>query len=581
MHPDDQRRLLRSHRWCWPREQQTAEWGAACELAGAPPELQRGQGLLLAVNRQETAAGAFAMTIDPRARADVAVGLESQDAWENACDTIARTIPYLWVRLDVLRSRLPRLSRVGVVSLEKNVMGDVSPADVDGASFGLSFLLGLASYVLERPLPDDLVASATLLRGGGVGKVEGLRGKLAALHGLAPRVLRVIVASEQGDEAAKIADKITAESGRAIETRPVRDVSGALHAAFGDDLALSIVDRSRDQISHFVDQIFHLALRDRQQIVCWKPVECAAQLARRNWKNLLDADQERRLAFSEAVAARHERNEGLLPELDQNWLQRLNPATATEVIAHYVQSVVDTPHDAHAERIPTLVARWLPQPVRSRPEELKVHGALARLWSITGSSQDALARQEEAAEVWRMLNHTGEISYPLSEWYRLSGALGDGAALERADRFSENLLTETQALLREESPFVRLARARAAVLLGRDADRRASEDLRALCRDLHVPDHVRHAAIRSLLRIAPDPDLLEDLEAAAGRDRTARAQLALVSLDRALAEQSGGASARCLEELGGLAPGIIPKLIAAADRLGEQRDAYVARFYLY
>ena len=91
---------------------------------------------------------------------------------------------------------------------------------------------------------------------------------------------------------------------------------------------------------------------------------------------------------------------------------------------------------------------------------LKLLGALGRLWAVTGRPELALQTAGEAAHGFLDRQAFDEISYPLSEWYRLAGALTDRAAFAEAEAMRDTV-EGRGGLGLDGNAYVTLSRARA------------------------------------------------------------------------------------------------------------------------
>src|SRR5690606_20874259 len=163
---------------------------------------------------------------------------------------------------------------------------------------------------------------------------------------------------------------------------------------------------------------------------------------------------------------RHESNEGELPLPEPAWLQRRPRTIRVQVLSHLVQQCADTgrPEARVVEALATpeiaddLNEAFVPQ--------LRLHGALCRLWALTG-----------------------EASFPLSEWLRLSAALGDAPSFERASAARGEAQT-LGGFGDHGTPYVDLAWARGRLGLS-PGDASALAIVRRLSHDPSVPAHVR------------------------------------------------------------------------------------------
>ena len=211
--------------------------------------------------------------------------------------------------------------------------------------------------------------------------------------------------------------------------------------------------------------------------------------------------------------------------------------------------------------------------------------------AITGRPEEAMRLQEQLAQAFLDRLEYEEISYQLSEWYRLAGATGDREGFERARRLQERL-SRLGGLGFTGSRYVDLTRARARVCLGLIDDSEPHCTLRSLSADLRVPDHIRWSAVRWLSRLLAerggDPEretaLRLMMEAAAAEivpQRTARTRLALAEMDAALRQERPEDAQKALSDLERLDPGPVGHLITAAQQAERDSSEYVARFYPY
>ena len=229
-----------------------------------------------------------------------ALGAEATASWHAAVLALPRSLPVLWRDLRELAQHPPvpvhlcsHLAEPGIERRDRVV---------DGGSFGLAFLLQLASRVLSLPLPPDVIASVAIDELGRTSRVDGLFEKLDGIATLAPRISRVLVAASQHDE-------VRSSAGR-LQLVPVRTAAQALEVVFGDALGIRLAEAGSDDARRreLVDAFFRLALVGRGAAVDWSPVERGARIALRDWPPAFD--DRYRLQFAAGVAARHERNAG-------------------------------------------------------------------------------------------------------------------------------------------------------------------------------------------------------------------------------------------------------------------------------
>jgi len=498
-----------------------------------------------------------------------ALGAEAMASWHAAVLALPRSLPVLWRDLRDLAQQPPvpvhlcsHLAEPGIERRDRVV---------DGGSFGLAFLLQLASRVLSLPLPPDVIASVAIDELGRTSRVDGLFEKLDGIATLAPRISRVLVAASQHDE-------VRSSSGR-LQLVPVRTAAQALDVVFGDALGIRLAEAGSDDARRreLVDAFFRLALVGRGAAVDWSPVERGARIALRDWPPAFD--DRYRLQFAAGVAARHERNAGEIAVPGSAWLDMQPAPIRVGVLTHLVQQCADTGTPS-PDQIEPYAATQVPKDLGAAfVPQLQLAGALARLWAVTGRAADALDMQQRVARAFVAAFEDSQVSFQLSEWFRLSGALGDAEAFARAEAFCSKV-DATGGLSASGAPYVRLAQARARVELGQ-ADAETRDRLDTLSRDLSVPAHVRWSACRWAARAwrqAGERTLADERVTAMELERAkaphAARYLLLAEFDAA---QAGHGTAEAfLDRLAALDPGPLTHL-----RVAYESDADIVRFYPY
>lgn len=544
--------------WCWPREGPRAEeWRTRY---GTPPQLSPGTTAGLTVQADTTVLWCIACG---RHQSDGAtLGAATRAAWRDAGTSLPRAVPVLWRSVHEGTAQLPLVSYLASVSEVSGVPDVRQP--IDGPSFGLAFGLALASRVLGCAVPGDVLATATLDATGRIGGVGGLPQKLGGLGRLAPSVRRVLVAADQQDEAQRHASAH-------IEVIGVSHAAEAIDRVFGSRLVSRLVEAGEDheRREELTGSFFRLALMGSEGLVDWQPVRRGAALALETWTDISE-DARYRLALAEAVAARHVDNGGRVGLPPPGWLDATPRAIRVQVVAHLVQQCADagTPDVASIE---PLAAALLDHALQeSSPADLRLRGALARVQAVTGRPAEALAEQERVARAFAAIYADQDIAYPLAEWARLAGALGDRDALARAGRLHDR--ARGSGGYRGLGPrYVDLALAKGALLLD-ETDASARDEALALGVDVTLPDTLRWSALRWAGRRGR-PLLQRD--ALAGH-RVAARQLVLAELDDALAHGQADAAESCVETLAGHDPGPVGHLRRAGASSSE-----VARLYPY
>lgn len=555
-------RALVAGPWCWPAP--GVRLTSLLTRHGAMPEAPVGAIAALTVQEDGTIA-LWCIRHGRHGRHDdggATLGPVMRRSWRDVGVALPRGLPVLWDSMHSATATLPQVTYLASVRDAPGVPSLHQP--VDGSSFGLAFILSLASTVLGCALPGDLVASAAVDATGAVGPVGGLARKIAGLRTMAPHVTRVLVAASQVEEA-------VAAAGDTLRVVAVAHASEAIEVAFGDRLSQLVVQAGEDpqRRAELTESFFRLALMGSDALVDWAPVMRGATLALDRWTDLSPAAHYR-LAFAQAVAARHHQNGGTIGMPPEGWLDALPRMVRVQVVAHLVQQSADagTPAPAVVEpQAARLVDHALAE---SSAAELRLRGALARLLAVTGRPQDALQMQEQLAAAFAAIYADTDIAYPLSEWARLAGALGDAASLDRAQAFHARLLGEG-GYRRLGPRFVELALARGRLMIDPD-DAEAVQLARQLAEDDALPDHVRWCA-RRWLGAAGRPAL----QAAALHGHVVAARnLELLQLDEALRTGAADAAAACVDALESYDPGPVGHLRRAGATPGD-----IARLYPY
>lgn len=563
--------LLRLGPWCWPTEDDPEALRRAQDLSSTngPPTLRPGDTLLVAV---DASGPSLWLPLDeaaepPAALPNAIFGREAKSAWKDSVVGLQRSLPLLWESLSRASTPPERAVRIGAVP----VPGSAPHIEVlEGRSFGLSFLLALASRVLSLPLPADLIASAAVAVDGRLLGVGALEQKVRVLQEFAPRIGRILVATEDLETARN------AVAGTSIEVVSLGHASKVFDLVFGAKLVDSLVDAGGDPTrrSLIVESFFRLAMGGRGQLLDWKPVERAASLALKRWTEL-GREERIRLELARDVSARHEGSHEPASMPAAEWIESLPLPLRQQLAASLVQHSADTggPVPREIERF----ARTLLGPTTRNAHlpELRLRGALGRLLAVTGRLVEALGLQREAALAFLDLLHPEDVSYPLAEWYRLAGVLSERDSLLEADRVRRRVL-QLGGFGLWGDPYVDLARSKALVLLGYDDGEFPAERLRKIAADSSIPSHVRWSGARwhaRWLAVRGDDDasrsILESMRSAAeadGRDAPqARRFWLLASLDRALRAGDASVAVDYLGRLQEMQPGLFANLMGAED----------------
>lgn len=561
--------------WHWPAEDHP-DMEVAQELAGAPPPLTPGQVPLLTRRGHTGALWSLCCSSSPCRGQGVPLTSDAEVAWSTACRAAPVVLPVLTQSIHTVQGQ-----RLEAILLARHAPAGADESEckvLDGSSVGLSLFLGLSSLVLRTPVVEGLAASATIDEQGQVGPVGGLEQKISVLLHHAPRIRRLLVADVQAEWARTLAQ------GR-LEIIGVSNAREIVKLAFGDveELVLAL-GRTPAEREKLVGEWFDIALAGRQELLDWRPFERLAELALERWE-LAETEQDQ-LRVVWDIARRHMGLEGS-PEWALDEDQVMGDQRMYRMLAHRIQSAADYGRPTPDQALAMAKAR-LPedgQYCRSR-EQVMVRGARARLLAMLGRNRQALEQQQLAIREFAGLatnpQEKGEITYPLTECYRLAGLLGDTEALEHAEsierEYGENFASDSR-------PFYRVARYRALVLL---APERATEALFQEVLESCKVAFLRLSTLRTRahqLRIAgleAEADrLLDELETSSqSHAEVAGRYLALALLDRAVLRGASSEAREQLEELRALQPGRITLLEAGAVSR-EEAPVHVARCYPY
>jgi len=506
------------------------------------------------------------------------LGRSARASWDAAALALPRSVPLLWTSVNAAHADEPRLQLVAT-----HVEHGQAPrcSIVHGPSFGLAFFLLQASRVFRTPLPGDLVASAAITDDGRIDAVEGLPTKLAAARASLPGVRRVLVAASQVEDARA--------SAAPLDVIGVASASQALEHVFGDRLAGLLLAEGADaqRRQELAEWFFRFALVGRGELVDWSPVASAAAEALAQWPSLSE-DQRFLLAFARGIAERHEFNAGDLPVPSAAWLRARPAPLRLQLLAHLVQQAADVGSPSPATLAPLLDVFRQPDIDEGHPMAWRVEGARARLLAVTGHPEEALDRQRRLARAYFGSLLYTDVSFPLTEWFRLAGALHDREAFDAAEELRQRVLP-LGAFGMHGSAYVELAWARAAWRLAARAEDESLAVVASLAHQPAMAHHVRWAAARVLVRLvgrdaAVARQVLDALESsAASHDRrvhhAARVAAALIAVDDALAARHTAQAAAAVDRLAALEPGLIGHLRDAATPHAVPDT--IARFYPY
>ena len=587
------REALRAGPWVWPPEGSEL-WDVAAKLAGCPqpPAVRLGELLVVSTNPTRAAVWALRSGAGTPAGA-VELAEDARFSWRTAAQALPRSVPVLASSTRELGTQMP----VGVFAgmcLAPCVM-ELKDHALVGPSFGLAFVLSMASRLLGQPVPENVTASAEVDGLGGLRPVGEIHRKIHALAACRNRPTTLLVAHGQ----AGLPPESALHPNLAVKV--VRSATEAISFVF-PDAARQFVERAGTDASSrriFARNMLGLVLEGRSAVLEWAAVHEAARLAEERW-HPLECDVAQSLKLARAVALRHDGHGDAPPLPTAEWLGQVPLSRRVELVAQFLQQCHDTGTPPF-EEVEALARPHLAVAGEEAYEpHLKVRGAWGRLIAVRGDLSGGLACQEAAADGFARRFTMSEVSFPLSAWYRLAGTLPDVEAFERAEVFRAD--ADGRGGLAEPGwAYVELARARAGVLLGhgdRGAWIRTLESLalappdpqRAAMLRTDIPAHVALSAARWLIRFREDegasaPGAEAEVAKAASEptdgltaalSASGRLNALLVRLDRAVRSEDASKAADAVKELQALRPALMAHLLGWAPAEPLARAGHVA-----
>jgi hypothetical protein len=440
-----------------------------------------------------------ALAADP-----IAIAPETVSALDQLCWHLPR-----W--LSVLVTRTPRratdLQLFSVDSWDDSTTESVEvhrvPPRVAGRSLLLSAVVALVSDLVARPLPVGFAFSADVdFATGRLAPVDHLARKREGLRVLLPNATRLLTApADRGSDIVGVE--------RLARVEQVLTLVG---------LSEALVEHLFEERDRRVRQLVEAALAGRSLLHSWSAI---AEGARKLLERSGSQDEETLLRFVRAVALRHDAMDPLAEEMPaadrlcaaaQSVGLILNP---DEVRAHWLQHYSDLIVDPDATSL--AVVRRRAEEIEANvqrgaavwPAALKLLGAWARYQAVLGGPRawaDARRLSVLACESWLHARLGHEASYPLSEVWRLTGALPyDEQRYREAAELHERWAVQPGAVTADNYAFVILSRARAWVTAPEAApgggSSTASGDLERIREGKISPDlpFLRAAATRWLM----------------------------------------------------------------------------------
>jgi|GEM_PF-2057352 len=577
--------LLREWAWLWPLPSASPALKAmakSCTLE-SPKPLHPGESLLVATHNG--VASLFALVFraishdfSPK---PLELGYKAKTAWRDAFIAFCGCAPLIWQSRYHLSSKSPLIEPPRVMRIADYVPDGKCGYDkrllqaVDGFSFGLSFVLAIASKLWNIPLPVDVAALGAVGPDGSVRSVMDVALKTRALIKKAPSVRRVLVSLEDADEARAVAN------GSTVEIVPVTHVREVLQIVFKDKPQKTLMRalRSKDKRHTIVRNLFDLTCSGLDTPIDWGAVANACRLLLEN-ANL--SEKERfEVGFAGAVAMRHKSNTGNMPVPSDTLLDSYPLPIQVKIVAHIVQHCADTGMPEF-ERVQSLVRRYLVRGKKAFLEHLRLLGAWGRLLSVCGSPKEAMQCEIESAQGFLELMELSEISRPLSSAFRLCGALQQKKTYLRLKKMKETVLN-IGSLDEVSLGFLEVAEKGSAVRLGL-ANEYDLQVLEGLTKLSHLPPEVPYGAMRALIqhyRRLGAQDKVSQYESRLAKSANplhsnfAKITEALVRLD---SDPNDNEALSILQQLD---PGPVSHLLRAATAYRVTPGHYIRRFYPY
>jgi hypothetical protein len=353
-------------------------------------------------------------------------GVAADEAWREAVALLPRVSPLLWkhVGRKGLDSRQAR--RIGSWALPNwSVPFD---SQLEGSSFGLSFLLALASEAFGVAVPEHFAASAVLGSDSRLSPVEGLVNKVAVLVKEAPWVRTLLVAENQPDV------RRCRYTYPSVVIRPVENARTALDVVFENAMAVSTLEAAPNDRSRLIANFLRLALEADHTVTDWKPFARAVDSALTKWAGSISPHDVHTLRFVGAVFDRRRGGSQRL-ELDEQWLGHFAAPVRLAVLRKLVlhSAATGSPPPTQVEAIARAA---LPAVSDAHNAHLRLESALGRLLSVTGRPEDAQEAQETQERVvsafFDRFRHD-QAGEALAECYRLATAMEDPLVLPRIE----------------------------------------------------------------------------------------------------------------------------------------------------
>lgn len=450
-------RFRKDETWLWPLEGGLGYYQSKELYPDGTRKPQPGEVLLVGVGGRDVG---FLFVLG---RGQMEFAHQAREAWKNALYAIYHSVDLLWQTPQYLED-MPCCELLAKY-FGKNAREErfATVGAVDGASFGLPFILAQASKLWGIPVPSEYIGSANVNQEGWLLPVDDIRLKVITVAEKAPYVRYFLVAKDNYDDAMDAVYDYPH-----LEIKPIKHAKEAFRLVFGEkprDMCLRIIQNPSKRRSLILD-LADITLTHNEHVRSWKPCANVANVILDSTASL-SSDEHFFVRLTHAIALRHESNQqGDPPEIDKNILSELPKPTRITIIAHLVQHCADTARP-EVEKIIPIAESMIESGKEAFVEHYRLIGALGRLYSLIGREKDALEYEGLALDGFVSLRQFREVSWPLSTMYRLVGILQDDEKFEKLEESRRDIEHRFNSVGME---FVRYGRAFAISRLGREEE---------------------------------------------------------------------------------------------------------------
>ncbi|MCC7534977.1 MAG: hypothetical protein IT379_02120 [Deltaproteobacteria bacterium] len=413
--------------WSWPGNDAVANVPDLAELdAPAPP--RPGATCLVSVTPDERVA-LWALSPSQHEQSRPLVDRASRDA------LVAMRIATTHLPL-VAATRPLRASVRWSVQLAAKVGLGVDRV-LDGASFGLGFVLAAASLLLDVPVPVDVCALAAIDEDGRLIPVGGLAEKLWMLAAWAPAVRRVLVSTPQAPRAREIVDDASLD----LRVVAVSSVSVALEVVFPDARTEpDLPPGDGAALRGALEDVYRAAVDGAPSMIDWATVARAAARLGEHAAIRSDPRAREEAHVAEALSWRHSGRRAVAVWPSAELLARSPRPVRLRLLAHVVSSLADT-QSSDIDRFVDEARGHLAGAGEEHAEDLDLLAAMGRALAAVDRDVDALDVLRRAVDGWFAIWRPDGAAAALSEMLRIHGFRFDPRSVgETVERFVPGVL---------------------------------------------------------------------------------------------------------------------------------------------